>query len=206
MGSAPLFARVGRHRLWPEGVVGGGDGMVEAVGLDALDGLLPGALRARVFRGLSECCDEVWAWLLRASRTCSRSGAAVACCSASVRRSRSKASAPRVTGRAAQQSGALRLELVDAGAGVGGGALRLAPRANRARPGPGPGVCVGRQSGIWLPRGRLAGGSAPRMGRSSVGVGGPGAVLGRSSRQRRSAGASSAIIADAVSHRPTVRC
>ena len=37
--------------------------MVEAVGLEALSGPLPGALRARVFRAFPECCDEVWAWL-----------------------------------------------------------------------------------------------------------------------------------------------
>lgn len=47
--SAPLFTGVGGHRLRPEGFAGGGDVVVEAVGLDALSGLLPGALRARVF-------------------------------------------------------------------------------------------------------------------------------------------------------------
>jgi hypothetical protein len=63
-GSAPLFKRTGARRLRPEGLVGGDDGVVEAVGLDALSGLLPGAPRARVCRGLPERCYEVWAWLL----------------------------------------------------------------------------------------------------------------------------------------------
>ena len=65
MCSAPLFMRVGVAGLRPEGFVGGGDGVVEAVGLDALSGLLPGALCARVFRGLPECGDEMCAGLLQ---------------------------------------------------------------------------------------------------------------------------------------------
>ena len=54
LGSLPVCARGCRVGSWAEGVAGVGDGVVEAVGLDALGGLPPGASGARLIGRLAE--------------------------------------------------------------------------------------------------------------------------------------------------------
>jgi hypothetical protein len=57
---AHTFALVGRRLS--QGVAGVGDGVVEAVGLDASGGLLPGAASARLCRESPERLREVGRW------------------------------------------------------------------------------------------------------------------------------------------------
>ena len=52
-------------RRWSERVAGVGDGVVEAVGLDACSGLLPGAASARLFGERAERFCEVGSWSLQ---------------------------------------------------------------------------------------------------------------------------------------------
>ena len=57
VGALPVRALVLSVGGDPEGVAVVGDGVVEAVGLDALGGLLPGAAGARLIGRLAECCQ-----------------------------------------------------------------------------------------------------------------------------------------------------
>ena len=65
LGTLPLGA-IGRC-VWfgAESVVGVGDGVIEAIGLDALGRLLPGASRARLIGRRAECGQHVWARVLQ---------------------------------------------------------------------------------------------------------------------------------------------
>jgi hypothetical protein len=61
LGSLPLVARGQPGAFWAEGAAGVGDGVIEAIGLDALGCLLPGALHARLIGRRAECGQQVWA-------------------------------------------------------------------------------------------------------------------------------------------------
>ena len=54
LGSLPPVASRRRGGLWAKGIAGVGDGVIEAVGFDALGSLLPRASRARLIRRQAE--------------------------------------------------------------------------------------------------------------------------------------------------------
>jgi hypothetical protein len=65
VGALPLCALVLVARAWSQGMAGVCDGVVEAVGLDARGGLLPGAPSARLVRERAERLCEVGSWSLQ---------------------------------------------------------------------------------------------------------------------------------------------
>ena len=64
VGALPVRALVLVARRRSECVIGIGDGVVEAVGLDARGGLLPGAASVRLVRESAERRGEVGGWSL----------------------------------------------------------------------------------------------------------------------------------------------